>query len=68
MPYLVARLHDGDPFDYLHAVSEDGERHLICLDPSDALRFDAEQAAEEAAGACMDRQPEEDYGAISAAE
>lgn len=61
--YVVARLKDGEPFDWLHSVAVDGSRHMLCTNPKGAMKFASRDEAADAAGECMDRWPEEEYRA-----
>lgn len=66
--FIVARSTDGGFVEYLHSVSADGRRHMVCTAMVAALRFDTLDEAANAAGECMDRRPGEEYGAVGVVE
>lgn len=66
MAYIVARIKDGEPYDWLHSVAPDGSRHMLCSNALGAMRFTTMDAAADQAGRCMDRWPGEEYRAYEA--
>lgn len=57
MKYVVARMHEGRPFDYIASVHEQTGRMNICTNINGALTFDTYEAAADAAGRAMDHDP-----------
>jgi len=64
MTYVVARMKDGKPSEFLTSVGPDGSRHMLSTSVFGAMTFPTYEAAADVAGSCMDHWPGDEYRAM----